>query len=139
MGDASNIPANRSRGRGLALSGLALAILGVVAFAVQMSRQRLMLPWYMPALALLGLVLLVVSLCKRPTVWRGIALGLVALLLGLEVVFLYGTRLPAYAGPIAVGHPFPTFEARRADGTSFTQSDLIGEQNHILVFFRGRW
>jgi len=48
-------------------------------------------------------------------------------------------RLPAYNGPIAVGRPFPAFEARRADGTPFRQSDLIGDQHHAIVFFRGRW
>jgi hypothetical protein len=48
-------------------------------------------------------------------------------------------RLPPYAGPIAVGGPLPSFEAKRSDGSLFNQEGLIGDQNHVLVFFRGRW
>jgi hypothetical protein len=27
----------------------------------------------------------------------------------------------------------------RADGSPFTQRDLEGDQNNVMVFFRGRW
>ena len=136
---STDAPPTRSRGRLLMLAGLGLAVLGVVAFAIQLSLGRLMLPWYMPAAALLGAACVVASLWKRRTVWRALTLVVVVLLAGLEFMALYATRLPPYAGPIAVGRPFPAFEARRADGTSFTQDDLIGDQHHALVFFRGRW
>ena len=129
----------RSRGRLLLLLGLGLAVLGVVAYVVQLSLQRLMLPWYMPALALLGVVLVVMSLWQRRTVWRVLALLAVVLLAGAELAVLHAMRLPPYAGPIAVGRPFPAFEVRRADGTPFTQADLTGDRNQVLVFFRGRW
>jgi hypothetical protein len=121
------------------LAGLGLAVLGVAAYAIQVFLQRLMLPWYMPAAALLGVALVVASLWERRTVWRVLALGVVVLLAGFELMALNAMRLPPYAGPIAVGRPFPAFEARRADGTPFTQNDLIGDQHHTLVFFRGRW
>jgi hypothetical protein len=130
---------DRSRGRLLLLSGLGLAVLGVAAYAVQLSLQRLMLPWYMPAMALLGLALVAMSLWKRRTVSRVLALLVVVLLAGAELAFLNAMRLPPYTGPIALGRPFPAFEARRADGTPFTQNDLAGDQHHVLVFFRGRW
>jgi hypothetical protein len=130
---------DRSRGRLLLLSGLGLALLGVVAYVVQISLERLVVPWYMPALALLGVALVLTSLAKRRTVWRMLALVAVVLLAGLELAFLYTVRLPAYTGPIAVGRPFPAFEAKRADSTPFTQDDLAGEARHVLVFFRGRW
>jgi hypothetical protein len=58
---------------------------------------------------------------------------------GFEVLALNAMRLPPYAGPIAVGRPFPAFEARLADGTPFTQADLVGGRHTALVFFRGRW
>ena len=93
----------------------------------------------MPALALLGVVLVVVSLLERRTVWRVLALLAVMLLTGAELAFLYAMRLPPYTGPIAVGRSFPAFEARRSDGTPFTHRDLAGDQNNVLVFFRGRW
>ena len=130
---------DRSRGRLLLLFGLGLAVLGVAAYVVQMFLQRLMFPWYLPALALLGVVLVVMSLWRRRTLWRGLALLAVVLLAGAELAVLNGMRLPPYAGPIAVGRPFPPFAANQADGTPFTQNDLTGDQHHVLVFFRGRW
>jgi hypothetical protein len=119
--------------------GLGLAVLGVVAYVVQFSLQRLMAPWYMPCLALLGVVLILVSLWERRTFWRVFALLAVVLLAGAELAFLHAMQLPPYSGPIAVGRPFPAFETKRADGTPFTQSDLVGDRNSVLVFFRGRW
>jgi hypothetical protein len=119
--------------------GLALAALGVVAYVVQLSLERLTVPWYMPALALLGVVLVVISLVERRTVWRLLALSAVVLLTGAELALFYALRLPPYTGPIAVGRVFPAFEAKRADGAPFTQHDLTGDRNNALVFFRGRW
>ena len=139
MSVSTDAPPARSRGRLLMLAGLGLAALGVVAFAIQLSLGRLMLPWYMPAAALLGVALVVASLWERRTIWRVLALVVVLLLAGFELLALNALRLPPYAGPIAVGRPFPAFEARRADGTPFTQDDLIGGQDSVLVFFRGRW
>jgi hypothetical protein len=139
MMESTNARSTRSRGRLLMLAGLGLAVLGVAAYAIQLSLGRLMLPWYMPAAALLGVALVVASLWKRRTVWRVLALVVVMLLAGFELLALNALRLPLYTGPIAVGRPFPAFEARRADGTPFTQNDLIGDRHHALVFFRGRW
>jgi hypothetical protein len=93
----------------------------------------------MPVLASLGVVLVVLSLCQRRTLWRGLALGFVLLLAGAEAAMLFAMRLPPYTGPIAVGRAFPAFTTVRADGTSFTQHDLEGDRNSVLVFFRGRW
>jgi hypothetical protein len=56
------------------LLGLGFAVLGVAAYPVQLSLQRLMLPWYMPTAALLGVALVTASLWKRRTVWRVLAL-----------------------------------------------------------------
>ena len=139
MTDSTNAPPARSGGRLLMLAGLGLAVLGVAAYAIQLSLRHLMLPWYMPAAAVLGVALVAASLWKRRTVWRVLALVVVVLLAGFEFMALNAMRLPPYTGPIAVGRPFPAFEARRADGTPFTQNDLIGDQHQALVFFRGRW
>src|SRR5437868_11225443 len=130
---------DRSRGRLPLLLGLGLAVLGVAAYVVQISLQRLMLPWYMPALALLGVLLVVMSLLQRRTLWRVLALLAVVLLVGAELAGLNAMRLPPYAGPIAVGRPLPPFEVKQADGTPFTHYDLSGDRHHVLVFFRGRW
>jgi hypothetical protein len=129
----------RFPGRLLLWLGLALAALGVIGYTVQISAQRLTMPWYLPVSATLGVVLLLASLWERRTVWRVLALVLVLLLAAAEWAMLLTTRLPAYAGPVAVGQPFPAFTTTRADGTSFTQSDLEGDRSSVLVFFRGRW
>src|SRR5947209_1941135 len=63
-----------SRGRLLSLAGLGLAVLGVAAYAIQLSLRRLMLPWYMPAAAVLGIALVIASMWRRRTVWRAVAL-----------------------------------------------------------------
>jgi hypothetical protein len=119
--------------------GLGLALLGVAAYVVQVSLQRLVFPWYMPALALLGVVLVGMSVWQRRTVWRVLALVAVVLLASAELAALHALRLPSYDGPVAVGRHFPMFEATLADGTSFTQKELTGNRHHVLVFFRGRW
>jgi hypothetical protein len=119
--------------------GLGLAALGIVAYVVQIKAQRLTAPWYMPIAATLGLVFLAVSLWKKRTVWRILALLLVGLLAGAEWTFLLAARLPAYTGPVVAGQAFPAFTTIRADGETFTERDLEGDQNSVLVFFRGRW
>jgi hypothetical protein len=139
MTGPSDATPDRSRGRLLLLAGLALPALGVAAYAAQLYFSRLILPWYMPALALLGVVLVALSLRRRRTVWRALALAAVVLFAGAEAAALNAMRLPPYAGPVTVGRPFPAFEAKRADGSAFTQDDLIGDQNVAFVFFRGRW
>jgi hypothetical protein len=129
----------RYPGRLFLALGLALTALGVIGYVVQLSAQRLFAPWYMPWSATLGVFLLVVSLWQARTVWRWLALLLVMLFAGAEWAFLLGERLPPYSGPVTVGKPFPAFATVRADGTSFTQRDLEGDQNGVMVFFRGRW
>jgi hypothetical protein len=129
----------RYPGRLLLALGLALPVLGIIGYVAQIAMQRLTTPWYMPVLATLGAVLLVVSLWQRLTLWRVLALLPVLLVAGAEWMLLLGERLPAYTGPVAVGKPFPEFTTARAEGTSFTQRDLEGDQDNVLVFFRGRW
>jgi hypothetical protein len=96
--------------------------------------------WYMPVLATLGVGLVILSLRRRRTVWRGLAFALVLFVSGAGWWFLASyTRLPAYTGPVAAGAAFPEFRAIRADGTAFTRADLTGDRATALVFFRGHW
>ena len=71
---------HRFRSRLFLLLGLGLAVLGVVAYVVQISLQHLMAPWYMPTLASLGVVLVVMSLLERRTISHMFALLAVVLL-----------------------------------------------------------
>jgi hypothetical protein len=118
---------------------MGLALLGVVAYIVQMSLKRLVAPWYMPVLAIVGVILVAMALVDKRTVWRLLALAAILLLAGAEGALLYAVRLPSYTGPIVVGQPFPPFETARADGSPFTSRDLVGTRNNVVVFFRGRW
>jgi hypothetical protein len=134
----SSVP-HRPSGRLALFSGVGLAALGVIGYVAQVSAHRLSTPWYMPCAATLGAACILWALWRARTVWRLLALALVMLLAGAEWSFVLGTRLPAYAGPVAVGRSFPGFATVRSDGTPFSESDLAGNQNSVLVFFRGRW
>ncbi|MFO0960807.1 MAG: hypothetical protein U0800_25785 [Isosphaeraceae bacterium] len=129
----------RPRGSSLMLLGPALAALGIAAYAVQLAFHRLAVPWYMPSLAFLGAILAGASLRERRSAWRILSLVVLSALGGFQVLALQAMRLPSYSGPIAVGKPFPAFEARLADGSPFTQAGLIGDRDTAMVFFRGRW
>jgi hypothetical protein len=129
----------RYPGRLFLVLGLGVAALGVIGYAVQLTAHRLTAPWYLPIAATLGVILIIASLWQARTVWRVLALLLVGLLAGAEWTFLLATRLPAYTGPVAAGQTFPAFTTVRADGTPFTQRDLEGDRDSVLVFFRGRW
>jgi hypothetical protein len=116
-----------------------VAALGVIAYAVQIALGRLSAPWYMPVAGTIGVVLAVISFVQRRSVWRALGLAALLLLAAAEWGMVYGLRLPPYNGPVVVGRPFPAFETLRADGTPFKQTDLAGDRNNVLVFFRGRW
>src|SRR5947199_10607214 len=90
-------------GRAALWLGVLCAILGIALYVAQLlAAHRADTPWYMPALATLGAGLVVVSLRRRATAWRVLALLLVAALAGLEWWFLVShTRLPAYEGPVS--------------------------------------
>lgn len=126
-------------GRWLLALGLGVAVAAVAAYVVQIKAHRLTAPWYLPAATTIGLGLVVLSIWQARSVWRWLALVLVLLVAGAAWAFLLGTRLPPYTGPVAVGKPFPTFQTLRADGTPFTERDLQGDKNSVMVFFRGRW
>ena len=135
----TTVQARPVRGRSLALIGVGLAILGLASYIALVAAQRLIMPWYLPITATLGVAIVVASLWQARTVWRIVALVVVLLLAGAEWTFLLATRLPPYMGPVAVGEPFPAFTTTKADGTPFTDRDLQDDQTSVLVFFRGRW
>ena len=129
----------RYPGRLFAALGLGIAVGGIIGYVVQLAMQRLTTPWYLPASATLGVLLLAVALWQARSVWRILGLILVLLFAGAEWAFVLGARVPRYEGPVAAGQSFPAFETKRADGTAFTQKDLVGDLTNVLVAFRGRW
>lgn len=129
----------RDSGRLFVTLGLGLVALGLAVYAGQLALHRLTTPWYVPILATLGVVALAWSVWQRRSVWRVLAFVLAVLVAGAEWAFILGTGLPGYSGPVAAGRAFPAFTTKTADGTTFTQRDLQGGKDNVLVFFRGRW
>lgn len=142
MGMLADSPAGvrRPPGRLYLAPGISLALLGPILYALQLRARILTVPWYMPALGTAAAAVLLAALVRARTLPRVVAVLLVGLVAGAEWwLLVWGTRLPAYAGPVAVGSPFPAFTASRANGSVFSQDDLRGDQNTVLVLFRGRW
>ena len=130
----------RSPGRLYLWLGLALGLLGPVLYTVQLLAHRLTVPWYVPILGTLAVGVVLFALADRRTVWRFLAIGFLILLAAGEWFFLLSlSKVPAYSGPVAAGEPFPAFTTTLADGSTFDQTNLKGEQATVLVFFRGRW
>lgn len=46
---------------------------------------------------------------------------------------------PSQADRIEVGQEAPAFSLASSDGETYSLSDLRGEKNLVLVFFRGSW
>lgn len=130
----------RYPGRLFIALGFALAALGIAAYAVQIAADHLKTPWYLPISGILGAACAAIALWQARSVWRVLALILLLLVAGLEGAFLFAIRLPPYTGTqLAAGKPFPAFATSSSDGTSFTQRDLEGDRDTVMVFFRGRW
>ena len=130
----------RPQGRACFWAGLAACLIGLAVAVAQFSLKQLFVPWYAPALATLGALLLFVAVVRRPGIVRIAALLLVAGLAGLEWFFLVSfLKLPDYEGPAQAGRPFPAFSSTHADGQPFTDANLRDGSRHAMVFFRGRW
>jgi hypothetical protein len=122
------------------LLALALIVLPIVAYAIQFHFRYLQVPWYVPILTTVGALCMAWAVFESASIGRIILFVLVGLLTAAEwAFFVLILALPAYTGPAEVGKPFPVFQVARADGSLFTQDDLRGSQENVLVFFRGRW
>lgn len=129
-----------SQGRAYLWAGAIACLLGIPLVGLQFSLGALFVPWYVPILATLGAVLVLVAVVRRPGVFRLVVLVLVAAFAGLEWYFFSSVlKLPEYAGPVQEGGRLPAFAGTRPDGGSFTEADLRDGSRKAMVFFRGRW
>ena len=120
--------------------GIVLVLLGPALYVAQLRARILSTPWYVAGLATAGVLLLLLALLRRPTVWRVAAFALFGLFAAGQWYFLLSlSKAPAYTGPVSDGTSVPAFRASLADGSEFNQDSLRGAQNTALVFFRGRW
>lgn len=127
-------------GRSTVWFGLILGFLGPALYLAQLKAGRLVVPWYLPVLGTVGALLVLASLGRRRSVGRILLFALFGFLAFGEWFFLLSlSKLPNYSGPVAVGKPFPAFATTWADGTPFTEANLPGDRDTIMVFYRGHW
>jgi hypothetical protein len=130
----------RHPGRSLLLLGVFLALAGpVLMILLTFVAKILITPWYSPVLGTLGVALIILALVRSRSIWRWTAVVIFTLLAGFGWWALFAMGLPAYTGPVKDGQAFPAFATTLADGSAFTQDDLKGDQNTVMVFFRGHW
>lgn len=139
MNDLSKTPAQHP-GRSLLLLGVLIALAGPVINIVLMFAAKILItPWYAPPLEILGLALMIMALVRSRSRWRWTAVVIFTLLLAFGCWALFAMRTPAYTGPVKEGQSFPPFTTALADGATFTEADLKGAENTVMVFFRGHW
>jgi hypothetical protein len=121
-------------------AGFLLFLLGPGVYFLEFRAKHLGLPWYVPVLAAIGVILMSVWAWQRPRWWRIASVVPFAIVCGLEwfIVFV-ATSTPTYTGPAEVGRAIPKFATALADGTPFTDDELRQGVPTALVFFRGRW
>ncbi len=125
---------------GLFVLGVFTFLLGPLLFLVQLQMRQFVLPWHVPLLGTLGVLLMLASVLRRRGWVRVLLLAGFSVVCGFQWYFLtVKSKVPAYAGPIQVGEKLPVFSAKRADGTPFGNTQLENGQTSVLVFFRGRW
>lgn len=125
-------------GRGLYLAAWALALgSGAVYYTLIFTRGIFQIPWYFVAASTLAVVLAIAGLFKKRGILRYAAtliLALIAFTAWMPAVM----KVPPYEGPVVVGKPLPVVLGKKADGTPFTNADLIGKRTAV-VFYRGWW
>ena len=130
----------RNPGRSLLLLGMLLAVAGYVLMMLLMFAAKILItPWYAPLLGSLGVALIILAVMRSRSIWRWTALLIFTLFVAFQWYALLAMRTPAYTGPVKDGQPFPAFATTLADGSAFTQAVLQGDQNTVMVFFRGHW
>ncbi len=133
-------PTTRQRRWPLFTLGVVLFVLGPFGYFLMLKTKHLDTPWHAPALATIGLVLMLLSLRNRPKLWRSLGIvpfvAICALEWMLVIVFF---RTPPYAGPARPDEKLPLFQTTLADGKPFSDGDLAVGTPTALVFFRGRW
>lgn len=132
--------ASRHPGRSLLLLGVLVAVSGPALMILLIFAAKVLItPWYAPLLGTLGVSLIVLALLRSRSIWRWTAMVIFTLLVAFQWWALFSMRTPPYTGPVKDGQPLPAFATTLADGSVFTLADMQGNQNTIMVFFRGHW
>jgi hypothetical protein len=127
-------------GRSLLFLGMFVAVAGtLLMFVLTFAAKILITPWYAPVLGTLGVALIILALTRSRSIWRWSAVVIFTLFVGVQWWALFAMRTPPYTGPVKEGEPFPAFATTLADGSEFTQNNMKGDKNTVMIFFRGRW
>jgi hypothetical protein len=127
-------------GRSLLFLGMFLVVGSyALSMVLMLGAKILRESWYAPILGTLGVALIILALMRSRSIWRWIAVVVFTLFVAFQWWAGFAMRLPAYTGPVKGGQTFPAFATTLADGSAFTQDDLKGDQNTVMVFFRGHW
>ena len=107
---------------------------------MQFSQGFLFVPWYIPAISMIGALLVLAAFMRSRSIVTGILVVLMLAFAGLEGFVLgVAMKTPDYTGPATAGNPMPSFTTAYADGRPFTDKDLADGRPTVLTFFRGRW
>ena len=129
-----------ARRRPYFLFGTLIFFLGIIIYVVQMATKHLVVPWHVPILGTIGVLLMLMSVIERRGILRIIGLLIFIALAGLEWwTLLIGSKVAPYTGPAHQGEKLPAFAATFADGRPFNQETLQEGTPTVLVFFRGHW
>jgi hypothetical protein len=125
----------------LFLLGILMFLVGPGLYMLQFKlRQLEITPLYVPVLATLGVLFMVLAVRKSRGFLRIAGLVLFLVVCGLEwFMLLVGARLEPYTGPAQLGAKVPTFATTLADGNAFTDKDLAKGGSTVVVFYRGHW
>ena len=86
--------------------GILLFLIGPAIYILQFRMRQLVVPWYAPVLASIGVLCLIASVMRRRGILRVVGLVLLTVVCGLEWFFLLVVaKSPAYEGPAQVGAP----------------------------------
>lgn len=119
--------------------GFSLPFLGMALYTLQfMVFKSLSLPYYLPVLALVGMVLMVRESRKSKSITRYVAMGLGFVLTLASLFFVFGMNQSEYKGPAKVGAAVPSFSVFDAQGVKIDSAAIAGDKS-IVVFFRGRF
>jgi hypothetical protein len=140
MNEQNQLARSRHPGRTLLWLGMLVAVSGLALYIVLFNLKVLHAPWYAPILASVGVVLVLLALVRARSIWRWAALVMFTLFAAAQwLMMLFVLATPTYTGPVKARKPFPEFATTLADGSPFTQDDLKGDQNTVMVFYRGWW
>ncbi len=121
--------------------GVTVFLLGLILNFVQFGLLEIVAtPWYVPIMMTLGVICMFISVLQRGGILRMVGILPFALMnAGVWYMLLIMFATPPYSGLSTAGNPLPSFAAKLADGTPFSNADLTKGESSVMLFYRGHW